>query len=250
MRRCTSWLPGLGIIVAGLALAEAPKIDSIRIDAMLKQVQEQIAAQPGMTLPDKAQLQQDIVRQLKTVDILQAEAIKAGLDKQPEIQAGLANLQAQYYADAYVNHIKSQIDVSDADLRQAYDVLSREIKLLPIQFKDEAAAKSGLERLKKGLSFEALMKEVNPDAATDVWINPQQLPPQVASIAAQLQNGQITGDVVNLGDQAYLFKLAGTRPSADAPPFEQVKEQLREQAKQQQVQVKITQLLKEHGLQP
>ncbi len=253
MKRFTPWLAGLSMIAAGLALAEAPKIDQARIDVMLKQVQAQMAAQPqqpGAPLPDKAQLTQDLTRELQTVDVLHAEAVKAGLDKQPDIQAGLANLQAQYYANAYVQYLQDKIEVSDSDLRQTYDLLSREIKLLPIEFESEAAAKAGLERLKKGLSFEALMKEVNPQSPTDVWMNPQQLPPPVAHIASLLKDGQITGDVVNLEGHHYLFKLAGARRSADAPPFEQVKEQLRNQARQQKVQAEIAKLLQEKGIQP
>ncbi len=159
-------------------------------------------------------------------------------------------MQAQFYANAYVEHLRAKIEVSDSDLRQTYDMLSREIKLLPIEFKDEAAANAGLERLKKGLSFEALMKEVNPQSPTDVWMSPQQLPPPVAQIVAQLKDGQITGNVVNLEGHAYLFKLAGARRNADAPPFEQVKEQLRDQARQQKVQAEIAKLLQEKGIQP
>ena len=45
MKRFTPWLAGLSMIAAGLALAEAPKVDQARIDAMLKQVQAQMAEQ-------------------------------------------------------------------------------------------------------------------------------------------------------------------------------------------------------------
>ena len=115
MKRFTPWLAGLSMIAAGLALAEAPKIDQARIDVMLKQVQAQMAAQPqqpGAPLPDKAQLTQDLTRELQTVDVPHAEAVKAGLDKQPDIQAGLANLQAQYYANAYVQYLQDKIERS------------------------------------------------------------------------------------------------------------------------------------------
>ena len=57
MKRFTPWLAGLSMIAAGLALAEAPKVDQARIDAMLKQVQAQMAAQPqqpGAPLPNIA----------------------------------------------------------------------------------------------------------------------------------------------------------------------------------------------------
>lgn len=250
-KRITPWIAGLGAIAAGFALAtEAPKVDQARIDVMIKQISGNIPQEPGAPAPDTAQLTADITRELQTIDILQAAALKAGLDKQPDVQAGLLNAQAQFYAGAYVEHLRAQTEVSDADLRQSYAALTREIKLLPIQFPDQAAAEAGLARLKKGLAFEALMKEVNPESSTDTWFSPQQLPPQIAQIAAAMQPGQITGDVVALEGQYYLLKLAGARSSSNAPPFEQVKEQLRDQAKQQKVQEEINKLLQENGLPP
>lgn len=249
-QRLTPWIAGLSAIAAGFALAtEAPKIDQARIDAMIKQVQGNIPQQNGEA-PDTARLTADITRELQTIDILQAAALKAGLDKQADVQAGLANAQAQFYAGAYVEHLRTQAEVSEAELRQSYAALTRELKLLPIQFPDQAAAQAGLARLKKGLSFEALMKEVNPETPTDTWFTPQQLPPQIAQIAAMMQPGQITGDVVALEGQYFLLKLAGTRNSSNAPPFEQVKAQLHDQATQQKVQEEINKLLQEHGLPP
>ncbi|MCP2039718.1 peptidyl-prolyl cis-trans isomerase C [Neisseria sp. HSC-16F19] len=250
-KRITPWIAGLSAIAAGFALAtEAPKIDQARIDAMLKQVQGNIPQQPGVEAPDTAQLTADITRELQTIDILQAAALKAGLDQQPEVKAGLLNAQAQFYAGAYVEYLRNQTEVSDTELRQSYAALTREIKLLPIQFADKAAAEAGLARLKKGLAFEALMKEVNPESSTDTWFSPQQLPPQIAHIAAIMQPGQITGDVVELEGQYFLLKLAGARNSSNAPPFDQVKEQLRDQAKQEKVQEAINKLLEESGLPP
>lgn len=250
-KRFTPWLAGVSLIAASLALAEAPNISQARIDAMLQQIQLQMGA-PSAEMPEaeREQLRQNVTRELQTVDILQAEALKAGLDKQPEVQAGLANAQAQFYAAAYVNHLRQSITVSDAEIRQTYDVLAREIKFLPIEFADRAAAEAGLARLKKGLAFEVLQKEINPQANADVWITPQQLPPQVAEIANLMRSGQITGDVVEIEGRAYLFKMAGARTNPNAPPFDTVKDQLREQAKQQKVEQTITDLLQANGIAP
>ena len=252
MNKRASWLAGLTIIATGLAFADAPKIDSARLDAALKQIQAQMQsqAQPGMTMPNKAQLTQQVTQDLQTADVLKEEAIKAGLDKQPETQAAWQNLQSQFYASQYVNYLKSQIEVNDADLRKQYEATTSEINLLVIPFASKEAAEQGLEKLKKGLSFEALMKQQDPKAETQMWTNPQALPASVAQVVSIMNVGQITGNVVTFNGQSFLMKLAGSRHAEGAPSFEQMKAQLVDQAKNQKVQATIQQLLQERGINP
>lgn len=251
MRKSTKWLAGLSLIAAGIALADPPQINTARVDAMIKEIQPQMQAQaqPGAPKPDPAQLQKNVMHTLQIADALKAEALKAGLDKKPETQAAWQNVQAQFYANQYFLYLQSQVNVSDADLRKDYDKSTREIQLLPIQFSNEAAANAALTRLKKGLSFEALMKEENQPAPKDSWVPQAQLPAPLAKIVNTLGIGKITDKAVNLNGQFYLLKLANARRLDDAPPFEQVKEQFREKVKQDKAQEQIVELLKQHGIQ-
>ncbi|WP_370389404.1 peptidylprolyl isomerase [Snodgrassella alvi] len=248
MKKSITWLAGFSIMAAGLAFADAPKIDSQRINVMLKQYERQMQAQPGAPAPNKAEIQKEITLRLQTADILKAEALKAGLDKQPDTQAAWQNMQAQFYAAQYVDHLAASIEVSDSDLRRQYQQVSQEINLLPIVFPSEQAAEEGLSKLKKGLAYETLLKQVNPEAPQTNWMNPQQLPPDFAQLASQLKNGQISPNVITIDGHYILLKLAGTRQAPDAPAFDQVKEQLRNQAKQEKVSQQINQILKNNGI--
>lgn len=248
MKKSITWLAGFSIMAAGLAFADAPKIDSQRINVMLKQYERQMQAQPGTPAPNKAEIQKEITLRLQTADILKAEALKAGLDKQPDTQAAWQNMQAQFYAAQYVDHLAASIEVSDSDLRRQYQQVSQEINLLPIVFPSEQAAEEGLSKLKKGLAYETLLKQVNPEAPQSNWMNPQQLPPEFAQLASQLKSGQISPNVITIDGHYILLKLAGTRQAPDAPAFDQIKEQLRNQAKQEKVSQQINQILKNNGI--
>ncbi|PIT14485.1 peptidylprolyl isomerase [Snodgrassella alvi] len=249
MKKSITWLAGLSIMAAGLAFADAPQIDSQRINIMLKQFERQMQAQqPGAPVPDKAEIQKEITVRLQTAEILKAEAIKAGLDKQPETQAAWQNVQAQFYAAQYIEHLTANIEVKDSDLRRQYEQVSQEINLLPIVFPSKEAAEEGLTKLKKGLPYETLLKQVNPEAPASNWMSPQQLPPDFAQLASQLKNGQISPNVITINEHFILLKLAGMRQSPNAPAFDQIKDQLREQAKQQKVQEQITQILQKNGI--
>ncbi|WP_037586217.1 peptidylprolyl isomerase [Stenoxybacter acetivorans] len=246
----TIWV--LGAIVAGLAFADAPTVSPERVNVLLKEMQAKVQMQkmyqPDEPVPSNEELTKEATRQLQTVDVLKAEALKAGLDKKAETLAALENLQAQFYASEYVAYLQSKIEVDEADVRQRYDFLTREVKLLVIEFPDKAAGESGLGKLKKGMAFETLLKQVNPDAPTDVWITPRDLPPPITHLASQLNVGQITGQVIDLDGRYYLLKLAGTRPGRKAPSFAEVKGQVAAQIKEEKAQEEIAALLKQNGI--
>lgn len=244
MKKSTAWLAGFSLIAAGIAFAAPPKIDTARVDAMMKEIQPQLQAQPGAPKPNAAQVQKNVLQTLQIDEILKNEALKAGLDKKPETQAAWQNLQAQFYANQYFLYLQSQVNVSDADLHKSYDALTQEVNILPIQFSSEAAANAALDRLKKGLSFETLMKEENQLSQKDTWVQQARLPASIANLSV----GQITDKPINLNGQFLLFKLAHTRRLSDAPPFTQIKEHLLEKIKQDKAQAKIVELLQHNGI--
>ncbi|WP_082890752.1 hypothetical protein [Eikenella longinqua] len=150
-------LLALAAFTAGWAIAAAPQIDENRIAQQVKTLQQQAPAQPGEPAPDAEQLRQYAVKQLQIDEVLKAAAIRAGLDKNPDIQARLANLEANFYAQAYAQHLAGQVRVSDAEARQLYAAMTQQIQLQHIQFASQAEADAAIESLRKGLSFEQLM---------------------------------------------------------------------------------------------
>ena len=80
------------------------------------------------------------------------------------------------------------------------------------------------------------------------FISPDQLPPDLASVINGMSRGQVTREPVQLNGRFYLFKLAASERNPDAPPFEQVKDILIRQAKQQKMQQQVDELLQKHGM--
>lgn len=241
----------LALAAAGMATAaQAPEIDRGRIDSMVAQVLKQADADPNATQrPDGAAIRQQVITQLQSFDILKNEAFKVGLDKDPEVQNQLKNLEAQFYATQYAAYLERNAEVNDTDVRNAYDQQTRVIKLQQVQFDSPEAARAAQELLLKGLSFDELMKRYpNPEQQFTDFVSPQQLPPALGQIINQMTRGQITRDPVNLDGKFYLFKLAASERNPEAPPFDSVRLQLTQQAKQQKVQQQIETLLKNNGL--
>ncbi|WP_225748287.1 peptidyl-prolyl cis-trans isomerase [Eikenella sp. Marseille-P7795] len=242
-------LLALAAFTAGWAIAAAPQIDENRIAQQVKTLQQQAPAQPGEPAPDAEQLRQYAVKQLQIDEVLKAAAIRAGLDKNPDIQARLANLEANFYAQAYAQHLAGQVRVSDAEARQLYAAMTQQIQLQHIQFASQAEADAAIESLRKGLSFEQLMARQPNGSSEANWLSLQQLPPPIADTVRGMTRGQIKPLPLGNGN-ILLLKLSATRPMEDAPPFEQLKPRLVEQIQQQQAQQTILKLLQENGIDP
>ncbi len=233
------------------AAAQAPEIERGRIDSMVAQVLKQADADPNATQrPDGAAIRKDVITQLQSFEILKNEALKAGLDKDAEVQNQLKNVEAQFYASQYVAYLERKVEVNETEVRQAYDQQTRVVRLQQVQFDSAEAARDAQALLLKGLSFDELMKRYpNPEQQFTDYLSPQQLPPELGHIVSQMTRGQISAEPVKLGDKFYLFKLAAAERNPEAPPFDAVRSQLTQQAKQQKVQQQIEQLLKDNGLQ-
>lgn len=238
--------------VTGLAVAQAPEIAEARIDSMVKQLLQAADQNPNQTgNPDGKAIRQEVVKQLQSVEILKNEAIKAGLDKDAEVQARFQNMQAQFYAAEYAHALERDTEVSDAELRRLYDSQTRMIKLQQVSFASAQEARDAQNLLRKGLSFEELMKRhPNPDQKFDSFIMPNQMPQTLAAVIEPLQRGDVTQQPVKLQDKFYLFKLSQVERNPDAQPFELVRNEIARQAKQQKVRRQIDDLLKANGIQP
>ncbi len=238
--------------LAGFALAKAPEIDPARVDSMVAQVLHQADQNPNQTQkPDGKAIRQDVITQLQTFEVLKNEALKAGLDKDPEVQNQFKTMEAQFYAQQYAQYLERQTEISDSELRSLYEQQTRMIKLQQVSFTSEADARAAQALLLKGLSFEELMKRYpNPEQAFDGFIMPQQLPPDLAAALEPLNRGDVTRDPLKLQNNFYLFKLSAVERNPEAQPFDLVRHQVEQQAKQQKVRRQIEQLLKNNGITP
>ena len=231
---------------ASMAIA-APKIEPARIDSMVKQFMQQNPV--PVDAAQTAALRKQVEIQLQSAEILKDEALKVGLDKNRDVQIQLKNLEAQFYAAQYASYLESQVKIDENELRTLYDNMTRVIQLQQVRFKTAEEAKQAQQLLLKGLSFEDLMKRYpNPDQQMNGLISTQQLPPEIAQVVNNMVRGEVSREPVAFNGEFYLLKIAVSERSTEAPPFEQAKGKLIQQAKQEKAQAQIIQLLKTNGI--
>lgn len=260
MKKQTTTLIFAALLGAGIAFAAAPSaIEEARIKAMVADLQQQQQMQMQMqqaqggspaSLPTEAQLKAYAQRQLQSMDILKNAALEAKLDQDPEIQAQLANLQAEFYANAYAQHLSKNISLTEAEIQQHYRVMARQVKIQYVKLSDQAQAEQALDLLRKGMDFTSLKARFpnDGDGIPDTWLSPQEMPPAIAGITETMQRGQIKP--IQLADGYYIFKLEGERNNPEAPAFADVKEGVAEQLKGVRVREAIYKLLRDNGIDP
>ena len=236
------------LALTGIAMA-TPKIEPARIDSMVHQVLRQ-ASLPA-DAPQAAELRQQAEMQLQAMDVLKAEALKIGLDRQADVQIQFKNMEAQFYAAQYADYLEKNVKIDEAELRLKYENLTRMVRIQQVRFPTLEEAKQAQQLLLKGLSFEELVKRYpNPDQQNmPDLITIQQLPTEIAQAANQMVRGEVNREPVLYNGEYYLLKIAASERSPEAPAFEQAKDKLIQQAKQEKTQEQINQLLKTHGIQ-
>lgn len=246
----------LAIALAGTALA-APQISKERIDSMaamlLQQAEQQAQMQNGgqPAQINGAEIRKQAERRVQITEVLKQEALKAGLDKNADVQNRLKNMEADFYADAYAQHLEKNIQVDERDLRKFYDQISRTVKIQQITFNTADEAKAAQSLLLKGLSFEDLVKR-HPDQSQNMntFIHPRELGPEIGATIANMTRGEVTKNPLPYNGKFLLIKLAAEGRDPQIPPFANIKDQLTDQAKQQKVQEQIVQILKSNGINP
>ena len=144
----TAVLAILTLSTVGLATAKVPEIDPARIDSMVAEVLRQADQHPNQTAkPDGQAIRKDVVTRLQTLEVLKNEAIKAGLDKDAEVQNQFKNVEAEFYANQYAAYLERQTAVDDAELRRFYDQQTRIIKLQQVSFASAEEVRAAQELL-------------------------------------------------------------------------------------------------------
>ena len=236
----------LGVSAAVWA-ADAPKIDDKRVDIIVQQYEESTG---GKISPEQAaNARKQILLDLQRAEVLKNEALKAGVDKKATVQLAWQNIESQFYAGQYVEHLKQSITVADGDLQQMYARLGREVKVQMAAFETAEEVTAAQDKLRKGMSFGDLIASMPEQPASPPdFINPQMLPPEFASVLDNMEKGKITDKAVEFQGLLYLLKIADTRRDNKIPSFEEVKDRLIAQRKDELVREKVQQLFRQHGL--
>lgn len=196
--------------------------------------------------PDSPDRQRAIREELVSREVLVQAAQKRGLDKTPDT---LAQLDAARQAVLVRALIEAEIranPITDGELQKTYDEFKRsmgenEFKVRHILVDKEDEAKAIIADLGKGGDFAKIAKDKSKDPGSkdnggDLdWGPAARYVKPFADALMAMKKGQTSAAPVKTDFGFHVLRLDDVRP-IQVPPFEEMKEQFRQRAQQQQVQ--------------
>ena len=247
----------------GAILLMAPAVSSLAVaadDPVLAVVngteihQSEISAIRA-TLPakiqgmDEAEVSRRLLESMTTVKAIAQEAEKAGVTKEPGFKKVQAQKLEQITADYYVQGLVEK-KVTDKAIHDLYDSTvasaksTEEYRARHILVETEDEAKEIVKQIKGGKDFAAVAKEKSKDTGSaknggDLgWFVADMMVPEFSKAAIALKNGEVSAPVKS---QFGWHVIQTQERRKQAPPkFEEVKENLAQQLRQQAQQEIVT----------
>ena len=204
----------------------------------LRQLQ---AERPNANLSGNRQL---VVNELINRELLYQDAVKKKLDKDPEVAFALEQLRMNTMIQANVGKVASGVDISDAKLKKEYDekIVKADIseyKARHILLKTEAEANAVIKELNNGAVFSDVAKAkstgpTGPEGGDLGWFKAGQMVPPFSQALAKMKKGTYTKQPVQTQFGWHVILLEDTR-KATPPKFEDVKPQLANMMRSQEV---------------
>jgi peptidyl-prolyl cis-trans isomerase C len=193
-----------------------------------------------------------IIEELIKRELLSQEIGASGALKDPKFAAKIENAQRMMMSQAAAEQFIETVQVTDEDLKKEYDdrvgpMKTAEYKAKHILVETEAAAKDIIAKLAKGEKFDALAKKFSKDPGSkdkggDLgWFSPQQMVAPFSEAVIAMKNGEITQTPVQSQFGWHVIQREESREQAP-PPFDAVKDQLKNMVQTKKLQEHITEL--------
>jgi peptidyl-prolyl cis-trans isomerase C len=227
------------VVVNGVTIPQA------RFEAMGKELDAQ-------GHPASAEREQAIKEELVNREVLAQAAKKRGLEKDPVVRAEMDMAgQAVLVRALLENEVKAH-PISDADLQKQYDQFkaqmgTQEYKVRHILVDKEDEAKAIIDQLNKGADFAKLAKEKSKDPGSkdnggDLdWGPAGRYVKPFADAVQSLKKGETTKAPVKTDFGYHVIQVEDIRP-LKVPSFDEMKNQFRQRAQQQQIQKFVAEL--------
>ena len=196
-------------------------------------------------IPDDKIVEELIKRELLSQDLAKSDAAK-----DPKFAAKLENAQRMLMSQAAAERFIETVQVTDEDLKKEYDervgpMKNAEYRAKHILVETEAAAKEVIAKLSKGEKFDALAKKLSKDPGSKDkggelgWFNPQQMVQPFSDAVIALKDGETTQNPVQSQFGWHVIVREESREQAP-PPFDSVKDQIRNMVQTKKLQDYIT----------
>ena len=195
--------------------------------------------------PDNQQTRSMMREELINREVVVQEAQKAGLAKNPEVQAQMDVARQEILVGAYLRDWVKKHPVSDAEIQQEYDRAraqtgDKEYHARHILVDNEDQAKAIIADLKKGAKFDELAKKNSKDAGSKErggdldWNVPSAFDKQFSDAMVKLDKGHYTEAPVQTRFGYHVIQLDDVRP-VRFPGLAEVKPRIQQQIQQHKV---------------
>jgi peptidyl-prolyl cis-trans isomerase C len=185
---------------------------------------------------DTPQLREEIKQSMINRELLVQEAVRRGLDKNPEVVTRLSLMRQDLLVNAEMQELLKAQPVTDEAMRKEYDRIkaqygAKEYKARHILVSKEDEAKDIIAQIKKGANFEKLAAERSIDTGTKAsggdldWGPPARYVKPFADALVKLKKGQMTDTPVQTQHGWHVIRVDDERPTK-IPSFEEAKPQL------------------------
>ena len=196
--------------------------------------------------------QQQLLEELIQRELLIQQALQKHLDQTPEIQERLATVKNSLLSQAALQDFLKANPVTDAEIKAEYDSkmanIGNEYKARHILVKTEDEAKKIIVDLDKGGDFKALAKKhsIDPMGAEggDLgWFTADRMVAPFSEAVIALENGKYSKTPVQTQFGWHVILREESR-ALTPPPFDSVKDQIRNMLQRQKAQAMIENLRK------
>lgn len=205
---------------------------------MLDVAAKQEAARMGLPEPTK-ELREKVRGELVEQEILKQEALKKGLQNTKEVKTRIQLMNQQILIGALQKDFLTNNKPTEAELKKTYDDLIKvmsgtEYQVSHILVKTEDEAKAVIAKLDKGEKFAELAKTTSQDASAQQggslgWATPGVFVPEFGAEMGKLKKGEYSKTPLKTQFGYHIVMVQDAR-EATPPKFEEVKEQLVQQA--------------------
>jgi peptidyl-prolyl cis-trans isomerase C len=235
---------------AAVATVNGTPISRATYDIYVKSLLQQ----SGKTAADlNPEQKSQVLDELIGMQLISAEAVKDGLDKDPDVVARLDLLRMRVLTDAQSQKFLKDKEPTDAELHAQYDTAvgnldKTEYKGRHILVATKEKAQELIKKIKAGAKFEDVAKAESTDSSKtnggDLgWFTPSRMAKPFGDAVKTLKKGEMTQEPVQTQFGWHIIKIDDVR-EATPPPFDQVKQQLANQIIQKKLLAYVDSLKK------
>jgi peptidyl-prolyl cis-trans isomerase C len=223
-----------------VASVDGSPISRVEYDIYLKSL---LQGRPTTELTTEQRNQ--VLDEMVSMQVLATQAIKDGLDKDPEVAARVSVLRMRVLADTESQNYLKGKEPTEAELKAEYDTAiaamdKTEYHARHILVASKELAEQVIKKIKGGAKFEDVAKAESTDGSKtnggDLgWFTLARMAKPFADAVKGLKKGEMTSAPVQTQFGWHVIRLEDTREVAP-PPFDQVKQQVTNQVIQKKLQ--------------